>query len=52
MGNTIATVELKDLAPVRADERKELNLARKVTHKQFKKASRFLMENKKLLISP
>lgn len=33
MGN----VEVHDLAPVRADERKELNLSRRVNYKQYLK---------------
>ena len=35
MGN----VETHDLAPVRDDERKELNLARKITYRQYKKGT-------------
>ncbi len=37
MGN----VEVHDLAPKDGDNRKELNLSRKVTHKQFVKVSIF-----------
>ncbi len=31
MGNT----QVQDLAPVRTDERSELNLSRNITHKQY-----------------
>lgn len=41
MGN----YETHDLAPVRDDERKELNLSRKVTYKQFCKVLYKIFQN-------